>query len=212
MNSAGVGTITGSTQNAPGCPFTYTGNGGATQGPEIGDTVAPDMLFFRANVNGGTCNGPVPAPGDSGSPLVIGGLCGNTGVAFTQGTFPDVPTSISCEPLILGVQTGGDNNIPPGVPYPQSCQTINDDAETFASPVSTWLETILDGDFDDDGTPDYSDNCPTVPNGGQQDTNFDAELESARGSTSVAGMITRLPSRVRRSWHQVRGAVPRSAC
>jgi hypothetical protein len=32
------------------------------------------------------------------------------------------------------------------------------------------------------------------------------------GSTSVAGMITRLPSRAPRRWRQARDAVPRSGC
>jgi hypothetical protein len=125
--------------------------------------------------------GPVPGPGDSGSPLIIAG--GSGGLNGVGGGFPDIsPPGV---PFVLGVATQSsvpgscgasyvspqfDGGAIPGKAYSAAYTA------TFNTANATWLEKTI-ADFDGDGLPNASDNCPTVPNAKQQDSNYDAELE-----------------------------------
>jgi hypothetical protein len=117
-------------------------------------------------------SGAVTSGGDSGGPLlIVGGVQGLTGGGDG---FSDVtPTGL---PLIIGTCSGGGATFTsPGNPAP-SGDLPGDYATTFYGVNGSWIEQIVH-DFDGDGVPNEQDNCPTVPNHLQQDTNFDAEQQ-----------------------------------
>jgi hypothetical protein len=129
--------------------------------------------------------GPVIGLGDSGGPLIIAG--GRDGLNGTGGGFPDVsPPGV---PFILGVASSVS-----GIPLPCGSALVDAGAfdgglvqgrdypmfysSTFMALNGAWIERTV-RDFDGDGVDDRNDNCPTVANAKQQDSNYDAELEIA---------------------------------
>jgi hypothetical protein len=119
-------------------------------------------------------SGAVASGGDSGGPLIVAG--GAQGLNGAGGGFPDmVPAG---EPFVMGAFSGGGATLTDkGNPAP-SGDLPGDYATTFYGVNGQWIEEIVD-DFDGDTIPNEADNCPTVPNKGQADANFDAELELA---------------------------------
>jgi hypothetical protein len=126
-------------------------------------------------------SGAVPAPGDSGSPLIVVG--GTQGLNGGGGGFADItPPGV---PLVLGVLDSGSSNPTCGASYvdagfdggiPIGQDTLTSYAAPYTAQTGAWIEQTI-ADFDGDGVPNASDNCPTVPNAKQQDSNYDAELE-----------------------------------
>jgi hypothetical protein len=116
-------------------------------------------------------DGIVPAAGDWGGPLIVSG--GTSGFNGAGGGMADLaPTG---EPFILGVMSAGDET-PGGQSLPSGQDFPSEYSATFHAANGAWIEKITH-DFDGDGIADDADNCPTVPNAGQSDTNFDAELQ-----------------------------------
>ncbi len=110
--------------------------------------------------------------GDSGGPLLIQG-----------GPSPGLPELTADEWFVFGISshtTGGD----PADPSAQVDQTF---PPTWSPANGPWIETTVRAlltDTDGDGVLNDADNCWTVRNWNQQDSNWDAELELVLTSAS----------------------------
>lgn len=111
------------------------------------------VVIHRTQSSPGIFDGPIPASGDSGSPLIV---------------------TLAGRPVILGVDSNGDSTSGNGTPAPNGDLHENY-AATFRAGNAEWLERRV-VDFDDDGIKDELDNCPTIANHNQANSNFDAEI------------------------------------
>lgn len=114
--------------------------------------------------------GPHTSYGDSGSPLLLTGLAGKGISALPPSYF------------VAGVCNGG--TWLSTTKYGQDYW-----APTLTPQSSQWVESqilSLISDSDSDGVPDWKDNCPTVPNADQLNSNIDAEITIARQTNPAA--------------------------
>ena len=86
------------------------------------------------------------------------------------------PDLVDCAPLNPEVWPGS----------PESCNGVDDDCDGladdgFADSDGDGLKDCLDPDDDNDGVVDEADNCPTVPNPGQEDTGGDDKGDACTG-------------------------------
>jgi trypsin len=122
-------------------------------------------LMATTSRTGPKFSGPTSLPGDSGSPLLVhGGTFGGQGI-------PALPNQW----VSIGVDSRGGCALDAGKVAPGNCEESY--VPTAFNKNGAWIDQHA-SDFDGDGTPDWADNCPTVPND-QYDSNFDDELAVA---------------------------------